>query len=259
MLALFLTELTAFLTHPVGWLIIGFCLWMLVDAFRREEWMWVAFIILFPLLNAVLYFFMVYRGAPSLGGGGGFTLPGQATRGRIAELEKQIQLLDKAHHHAELGDVYLKQGKLKEAEACYLRALERDSQDLDTRAHFGQCLLQLGRPADAQTYLAAVCAEDPRHEYGESLMALAEAQAALGQGDAAIATWEQVISQHSHARARVQLAELLAARGQTERARELAEEVVADDKVAPDYQRRQEQSWVTRAKQLAKALRKSAA
>ena len=30
-----------------------------VDAFRREEWMWVAFIILFPLLNAVLYFFMV--------------------------------------------------------------------------------------------------------------------------------------------------------------------------------------------------------
>jgi hypothetical protein len=57
----------------------------------------------------------------------------------------------------------------------------------------------------------------------------------------------------------VQLAELLAARGQTERARELAEEVVADDKVAPDYQRRQEQSWVARAKQLAKALRKSAA
>ena len=259
MLALFLTELTAFLTHPVGWLIIGFCLWMLVDAIRREEWMWVAFIILFPLLNAVLYFFMVYRGAPSLGGGGGFTLPGQATRGRIAELEKQIQLLDKAHHHAELGDVYLKQGKLKEAEACYLRALEREPQDLDTRAHFGQCLLQLGRPADAQTYLAAVCAEDPRHEYGESLMALAEAQTALGQGDAAIATWEQVISQHSHARARVQLAELLAAKGQSQRALELAEEVVADDKVAPDYQRRQEQSWVTRAKQLAKALRKSAA
>ncbi len=253
MLALFLTELTAFLTHPVGWLIIAFCLWMLVDAFRREEWMWVAFIILFPLLNAVLYFFMVYRAAPSLPSRG-FVLPGQGARGRIAELEKQIQLLDKAHHHTELGDVYFEQGKLKEAEACYLRALERDSQDLDTRAHFGQCLLRQGRAADAQTYLAAVCAENPKHEYGESLMALAEAQTALGQGEAAIATWEQVVSQHSHARARVQLAELLAAKGQHQRARELAEEVVTDDKVAPDYQRRQEQPWVARAKKLLKGL-----
>lgn len=258
MLALFLTDLTAFLSHPVGWLVIGFCLWMLVDAFRREEWMWLAFIILFPLLNAVLYYFMVYRGATSLPTGS-FSLPGQAGRGRIAELEKQIQLLDKAHHHTELGDVYLEQGNLKDAEACYLRALERDPQDLDTRAHFGQCLLRQGRPADAQPYLAAVCAEDPKHEYGNSLMALAETQSALGQGDAAIATWEQVVSQHSHARARVQLAELLAASGQAQRARVLAEEVVADDTVAPDYQRRQEQPWVVRAKKLVKGLGKSTA
>lgn len=256
MQALFLTDLTLFLAHPVGWLFIAFNLWMLVDAFRREEWMWVAFIILFPLLNAVLYYFMVYRAAPSLPSRG-FVLPGQADRERIAELEKQIQLLDKAHHHSELGDVYFEQSKFKEAEACYLRALERDPKDIDTRAHLGQCLLWLGRAAEARGYLEDVCVENPKHDYGNSLMALAEARAALGDADGAIAVWEQVVTQHSHARARVQLAELLAAKGQSDRARRLAEEVISEDKVAPEYQRKQEQPWVARAKKLLKQVGKA--
>ena len=253
MLAFFLTDLALFLQHPLGWLFIAFNLWMLVDAFRREEWMWVAFIILFPMLNAVLYFFMVYRAAPSLATRG-FALPGQDHRDRIAELEKQIHLLDKAHHHAELGDIYFQQGKFKPAEACYLAALARDPRDLDARAHLGQCLLRQGRAAEARSYLEDVCVENPNHDYGHSLMALAETLTALGQADSAIAIWEQVVSQHSHARARVQLAELLASKGQTDRARQLAEEVISEDKHAPDYQRQQEQPWVARAKKLVKQL-----
>lgn len=255
MLALFLTDLTLFLAHPLGWLFIAFNLWMLVDAFRREEWMWVAFIILFPLLNAVLYYFMVYRAAPSLPSRG-FELPGRHDRNRIAELEKQIHLLDKAHHHSELGDVYFQRGKFKQAEACYLRALERDPKDLDTRAHLGQCLLWLGQASEARDYLEDVCVENPKHDYGHSLMALAEARTALGDSDGAIAVWEQVVSQHSHARARVQLAELLAAKGQAERARQLVEEVITEDKHAPEYQRKQEKPWVARAKKLLKLLAK---
>lgn len=255
MLAFLFTELTVLLTHPLGWLFIAFNLWMLVDAFRREEWMWVAFIILFPLLNAVLYYFLVYRAAPSLPARG-FELPGQHDRDRIAELEKQILLLDKAHHHSELGDIHFQHGKFKLAEQSYLRALERDPRDIDTRSHLGQCLLRQGRAKEARDYLEDVCVENPKHDYGHSLMALAEARAALGDADGAIALWEQVVSQHSHARARVQLAELLAAKGQTERARQLADEVMAEDKVAPGYQRKQEQPWVARAKKLAKLLAK---
>lgn len=251
----FIFSRTAFyLSHPVGWLFLAFIAWMLVDAFRREEWWWVAFLILFPELNGILYYFMVYRGAPSLPSRG-FVLPGQHDRERIAELEKQIQLLDKAHHHSELGDVYFEQSKFKEAEACYRRALERDPKDIDTRAHLGECLLWLGRAAEARGYLEDVCVENPKHDYGNSLMALAEARAALGDADGAIAVWEQAVTQHSHARARVQLAELLAAKGQSDRARQLVEEVISEDKVAPEYQRKQEQPWVARAKKLVKVLR----
>ena len=66
--------------------------------------------------------------------------------------------------------------------------------------------------------------------------------------------WEQVVSQHSYARARTQLAELLAAKGHAARARQLAEEVIAEDKHTPKYQRRQEKPWVSRAKKLMKVL-----
>lgn len=255
MFAFIFSRLGLYMSHPLGWLFIAFIAWMVVDAVRREEWWWVVFLLLFPELNGILYFFMVYRGAPSLPSRG-FVLPGQADRERIAELEKQIHLLDKAHHHSELGDVYFQQNKFKEAEACYLRALERDPKDIDTRAHLGQCLLWSGRAAEARGYLEDVCVENPKHDYGNSLMALAEARAALGDTDGAIAVWEQVVTQHSHARARVQLAELLAAKDQSERARKLAEEVIAEDKHAPAYQRKQEQPWVARAKKLAKALAK---
>src|SRR5690349_7232196 len=95
-LALFdILNYQSWVRSPLAWIAVGFQVWMLVDAVRREEWMWVVFIVLFPLLNAVLYFFLVYRTAPALAVGR-FELPGWADRRRIKELEAQIHHLDKA-------------------------------------------------------------------------------------------------------------------------------------------------------------------
>ena len=253
MQAFFLFDSSFWVSSPLGWLATLFTVWMLVDAARRGEWLWFAFMIVFPVINPILYFFMVYRGSTPHASTG-FELPGQHKRERIAELEKQIQLLDKAHHHLELADIQFQRGKFKLAEESYLRALEREPQDLDARAHYGQCLLRLNRAAEARPYLEAVCFENPKHDYGHTLMALAETRTALGDAEGAIAIWEQIVSQHSYARARMQLAELLAAKGQGTRARSLAEEVIAEDRHTPHYQRQQEQPWVARAKKLVKTL-----
>lgn len=255
MQAFFLFDYEFWFDHPLTWLYPAFMLWMLVDAARRGEWVWFAFMIVFPV-NPILYFFLVYRYAGSLGSTG-FELPGQHKRERIAVLEKQIHLLDKAHHHFELADIQFQRGKFKLAEESYLRALEREPNDIDVRAHYGQCLLRLNRAAEARPYLEAVCFENPKHDYGYSLMALAEARTALGDTDGAISIWEQVVSQHSYARARTQLAELLAAKGQVDRARALVAEVIAEDKHTPQYQRRQEKPWVSRAKKLQKRVAKT--
>ncbi len=241
--------------HPLTWFYPVFMVWMLVDAARRGEWVWFAFMIVFPV-NPILYFFLVYRSSASFGSTG-FELPGQHKRERIAELEKQIHLLDKAHHHFELADIQFQRGKFKLAEESYLRALEREPDDIDARAHYGQCLLRLNRAAEARPWLEAVCFENPKHDYGYSLMALAEARTARGDTDGAIAIWEQVVGQHSYARARTQFAELLAAKGQAPRARQLAEEVIAEDKHTPEYQRRQEKPWVSRAKKLLARVEKA--
>jgi hypothetical protein len=235
------------------WILLGlFALWMLVDAVRRGEWLWAVFIFLFPPLNAPLYFFLVYR--QSVGGVRGFELPGAADRRRIKELQDQIHHLDKAHHHSQLGDLYFRQGKLDQAEARYRAALEREPEDADTLAHYGQCLLRQRRAAEALPLLERVVAQDPGHDFGHTRMALAEAYAALGRPDDALAAWQAVLERHTYARARVQLAELYLARGQPELARGELDGVIADDAHAPEFQRRQERVWVQGARTLRRGI-----
>ena len=232
--------------------VFAFQLWMFIDAVRRQEWIWAAFIFIGWGLSAILYYFLIYRAAPSATSG--FDLPGAHSRRRIKELQAQIYHLDKAHHHSQLGDIYFQQGKLEKAEACYRAALERDARDIDTRAHLGQCLLRRKRAAEARPLLEGVVAENPKHDYGYTLMALAETLAALGETDAALKLWQQVTAEHSYARAKVQLAELYLAQNQPELARVELKDVVADDMHAPAFQRKRDRVWVWRAKLLMRKL-----
>jgi hypothetical protein len=251
MAASLVTNLVSFdywLSNPWMGLVCLFQLWMLIDAIRREEWFWAFFIFVGWGISALFYYFMVYRAAPSATRG--FELPGAFDRRRIKQLEAQIHYLDKAHHHSQLGDLFFQQGKLVKAEACYRASLERDAADIDTRAHLGQCLLRAKRPAEARPLLEGVVAENPKHEYGYSQMALAETLMALGETDAALALWKQVTECHSYPRAKVQLAELYLARNQADLARPELKEVLADDAHGPAYQHRRDRVWVRRARSL---------
>jgi hypothetical protein len=225
-----------------------FQLWMLVDALRRREWLWAVFIFIGVGFAAMWYYFSVYRSEPLATRG--FELPGAHQRRRIKELEAQIHHLDNAHHHFQLGDVYFQRGKLAKAEVCYRAAIERDAQDIDIRAHLGQCLLRSKRAVEARPLLEAVVAENPKHDYGYSMMALAETMTALGNTDAALKLWQQVTAAHSYPRAKVQLAELYLARNQADLARTELQDVVSDDAHAPAFQRHRDRVWVRRAKRL---------
>jgi len=236
------------LRSPVFWVGTLFQIWMLINAVRQQEWMWVVIILVFPGIGPLWYFFYVYRG--SGGAMRGFELPGAHSRRRIKELQAQIHHLDKPHHHLQLADIYFQQGKLKDAEASYRAAMERDPQDEDIRAHLGQCLLRQNRFEEALPLLEDVCNANPKHDYGHTLMAFAETLRALGQKDRAAAVFEHVTENHSYARARVQLAELYLEEGRAEEARQQIDEVLADSRHAPVFQRRRERTWVRKAKGL---------
>ena len=232
------------------WLLLVFVFqaWMFIDAVRRQEWIWAIFIFIGFGLSAVLYFFLVYRSVPA--GSAGFELPGAASRARVRELQTKIHHLDNAYHHFQLGDIYFQKGNFAGAEQCYRAALERDPKDIDTRAHLGQCLLRLNRPAEARPLLEGVMQEKPEHDYGHTMMALAETLTALGETDNALLYWQHVVQNHSYPRAKVQLAELYAAKNQFDAARAELKDVLSDDPHAPAYQRRRDRVWVGRAKSL---------
>jgi hypothetical protein len=256
MFASLLTDFTTWsylLTSPVWLVMTAFQIWMLVHAIRNREWIWVLFIFIGWGLSAIFYYFIVYRASPS--SMSGFELPGAHKRKRIKELQAQIHHLDKAHHHSQLGDIYFQLGKLEEAEKSYRAAMERDPQDLDTRAHLGQCLLRQKRAAEARPLLEGVVAENPKHDYGYTMMALAETLTALGETDSALKIWQQVTAEHSYARAKVQLAELYVAKNQPDLARAELKDVVSDDIHAPTFQRKRDRVWVQRAKSLMEKLK----
>jgi hypothetical protein len=236
----------------IGLLLFGlFNLWMIIDAIRKREWVWVVILLLFPGLGTLFYFFYMFRG-PTITRG--FELPGAHDRRRIKELQAQIHHLDKAHHYSQLADIFFQQGKLDKAEASYRAALERDPQDLDTRAHLGQCLLRLKRPAEARPLLEGVVTENPEHDYGHTMMALAETLTALGETDNAILYWQHITQNHAYARAKVQLAELYLAKNQPDLARAEIREVLVEDPHAPAFQRKRDRVWVRRAKSLSRKI-----
>ncbi len=236
--------------------VTAFQVWMFVDAVRRGEYIWAVIIFIGWGLSAVLYFLMVYRQAGPIGNPlAGFELPGAADRRQIARLKAEIHHLDKAHLHLQLADIYFSQGKLQDAETSYRAAYDRDPGDEDTRAHLGNCLMRQNRPGEALPLLTSVCAVNPKHDYGYTLMTLAEAQAAAGQTEPALATWRQVLALYQYSRARVQYAELLLKSGgsREEAARHL-DEVINGAEYTTNFQRRREAVWVSRAKALRRQI-----
>jgi hypothetical protein len=235
--------------------VLGFQIWMLVDAIRRREIIWAAIILLFSVFSAVIYYFLVYRMQGPLGNPmSGFELPGAADRRRIKELQASIHNLDKPHLHLQLGDIYFSQGKFSQAEESYRAAYARDATDEDIRAHLGTCLTRQGKAAEALPLLESVVARNPKHDYGYTLMTLAEAQTAAGQKDAARGSWQKVLSLYSYPRARVQYAELLVERKEYAEARKILQEEISDEPFEPGYQRKKEKVWLRRARAALSAI-----
>jgi hypothetical protein len=227
---------------------------MLIDAIRRGEYIWALFIFLFPIFNDLLYFFLIYRPSGGMGNPlAGFELPGASDRRQIKSLKAQIHHLDKAHLHRQLGDIYFSQGDLAKAEASYRAAYERDATDEDIRAHLGNCLARRDKFQEALPLLESVCATNPKHDYGYTLMTLAEAQAASGQTEPALATWRHVLSLYSYPRARAQYAKLLIGKKEYDEARKNLDLVIGDEPYQPKFQRKRDAVWF----QLARTLRRS--
>ena len=130
------------------------------------------------------------------------------------------------------------------------RPAERGDAVVVTEIDGDIAIVRLNRPAEARPLLEGVMHEKPDHDYGHTMMALAEALTALGEKDNALLYWQHITQNHSYPRAKVQLAELYAAKNQPDAALAELKVVLSDDAHAPGFQRKRDRVWIQRAKSL---------
>jgi hypothetical protein len=85
-------------------------------------------------------------------------------------------------------------------------------------------------------------------------MAYAETLTKLGQKDAALAAWKEVLENHSYARARVQLARLHLERNEPELARKELTDFLADEAYGASFQKKLDKPWTRQAKAMLKQI-----
>ncbi len=145
-------------------------------------------------------------------------------------------------------------GRLVEAEKCYRSALELDPKDIDTRAHLGQCLLRQKRFVEARPLLEGVMHEKPEHDYGHTMMALAETLTALGETDNAFFTGSMSRRVIPTRAPRFSWQNFTSPKTMLISPAIQLKDVLNDDVHAPAFQRKRDRVWIRHAKSLLRNL-----
>ena len=121
---------------------------------------------------------------------------------------------------------------------------------MDILGPYGQCLIKLDQLEKAVTMLEKVIEENPKHDYGATMMALANAYSKLDSTDKARVALETVLETQTYAEARVLLAEIYKKQGMSNEARQQLQEVIEDEKHAPSFVQKKDKVWTRKARQL---------
>jgi tetratricopeptide (TPR) repeat protein len=172
-----------------------------------------------------------------------------ARRLEVEDLHRKIAHLDKAHHMAQLGNVLLRQGRVRKAAEWFAKALEKDPQMLDARYRLGLCRFGLSDYGEAVELLEEIYREKPQYDYGLADLRLAQSHQRLGNLDSASEVYETLLRFYpGQPEGAYSYAQLMLARGDRRRASELMRDVVFSVRHSPGFQRRRNRHWLLKAK-----------
>lgn len=235
-------------------LIVGFSLWMAVEASRRgnRDWLWI--ILVFQPFGAIVYFLSEYLGGVGAGSGIGPLFAGRKAL-RLAEAE--VRRLGNSTTWADYATELRARKKYQEAADAAGKSVAMDPRNIHGQYELGQSLLALGQPAPAAAALTVVVAAEPYHKTGEALFALATALHLAGDREAARDRFEQLMQRASRPQFLMGQAALLFDCGDHAAARAIAQRVIDDADHVPDYHRREVRPWVRRARRFLSQLAKA--
>jgi hypothetical protein len=243
---------------PLGWIVAGVDIALIVHAARTGRFTPWGFVILFlPGIGALAY--IVVELVPEWLGSTTTRRAGSRIAGaldperRYRELKDELAIVDTIANRSALAEACLSLGKFEEARTHYVAILASPQGDEPgfllgrARAEFG-----LGQPALAVATLDELKARWPDYRSPEGHLLYARALEGADRDEEALAAYAAVGADYPGAEPRVRQAELLARLGRGDQARALAEEVARDLRRAPAHVRRAQSQWLAAAEKLAR-------
>jgi hypothetical protein len=243
---------------PLGWIVAGVDIALIVHAARTGRFMPWGFVILFlPGIGALAYVVVElvpgWLGSTTTRRAGSRIVAALDPERLYREAKDQLAIVDTIANRAALAEACLALGKFEEARSHYVAILAAPQGDEPSfmlgraRAEFG-----LGETASAVATLDELKARWPAYRSPEGHLLYARALEAAGRDAEALATYEAVSAYYPGVEPRVRQAELLARLDRADEARALADEVARGLRRAPAHVRRAQSQWLAAAEKLAR-------
>ncbi len=211
---------------------------------RRPDTFWLFVILFGGWLGALIYIFV--EAIPDAG------LLRQSfkvfpRRRRIHDLESAITDNPSAGNYEELGDLYLEEGKYRQAKEAYDKALSSRTDSVDPFYRRGIAEVRLEDFAGAVSDLEHVVASDREYDFHGAMGLLAHAYANTGRPQDAEALFLEATKTSTSSETYYNYAIFLASQNRNEEARDWAKRILAKKLNMPGYLRRRERPWFRKA------------
>jgi hypothetical protein len=218
---------------------------------RRPEAYWLWIILIGGGLGAMAYIIAeVIPDAALLRG----SLAGFTRRRRIGDLEALILVNPAIGNREELADLYLDEGKYRQARQLYDQVIQAQPDELDPYYRRGLAALSMADAAAALGDLEKVVARDPKYDFHRAMGLLAQAHRLAGQPERADQLFQAAIALSTLSETYFNYASFLASRHRTAEAREWAQRILDKKPTMPRYLRRRERPWFRKAQALLNRL-----
>lgn len=159
-------------------------------------------------------------------------------RDEIDDLKRKIHNMNKPHHMAQLGQLYLRQGRRAKAIPWLEKTLEAEPEHLEATYRLGLCLFDEGKYDQAVEYLEKVHRIKPDHDYGHAYLRLAQTHQRLGNVERSSEVYDLLLRFYpGQPEGTYDYALLRAEQGDLEKATKLMRDVVFSVRQSPRFHR----------------------
>jgi len=242
-----------FIGGPVlSLVILGFTMWMFIDAYRRgveQFWLWV--ILIFPGLGAAFYFFTVKLPTMRLARGIN-SKPLWQKKLSLEELRYRVERTPTVMNRVAFAERLMEQDSHEEAIEHLEAALALDETYCQALHDLAVCQIACRRPEQALGTVQRLMQRDARWADYRGWRTQIEAQEALGQGEEALKTCRELERRQPTWENKCRLAERLIDKGQKDEAVRMLDQALEDHRFAPFKTRLRHWRWARHAQKLLK-------